>query len=103
MSPGSYDNYWVQYWVHIDYCMTELANNQKYTTAMFQICRRKSRWNPATVDVSKITRLEVLDYGKYMVGRVVLKEPSIAVSISIILQTAVINLKRDSKSKKWPG
>ena len=98
MSPGSYDDYyWLQYWVHNDYCMTDLANNQKYTTAMFQICRRNSRWNPATVDVSKITRLEVLDNGKYVIGRVVLKEPSSAVSISIILQTAVINLKRCSE------
>ena len=98
MSPGSYDDlYWLQEWVHNDYCMTDLANNQKYTTAMFQICRSNSRWNPATVDVSKITRLEVLDYGKYVVGFVVLKEPSSAVSISTILQTAVTNLKRCSE------
>ena len=91
MSSDSYGMY-IGCWV--DNCMTELANNQKYTTAMFQICRRKSHWNPATVDVSKITRLEVLDNGKYVVGRVVIKEPSNAVSISTILQITVINLKR---------
>ena len=76
-----------------DYCMTELANDQKYTTAMFHTS--KKYFNPDFVDVSKITRLEVLDSGRgYVTGRVVLKEPSNAVSISTILQIAVINLKR---------
>ena len=72
--------------------LLELAKLTKYTTAI--VHTRKSNWNRDSIDVSKITRLEVLDTGKYLVGRVVLKEPSNAVSISTILQIAVINLKR---------
>ena len=72
--------------------MTELANDQKYTTAMF--FASKKYFNPDFVDMSKTTRLEVLYNGRYVIGRVVLKEPSNAVSISTILQIAVINLKR---------
>ena len=73
--------------------LLELANNKKFTTAI--VHTRKSNWNRDSIDVSKITRLEVLDSGKgYVTGRVVIKEPSNAVSISIILQIAVIHLKR---------
>ena len=61
----------------------QLANNKKYTTA--KVHTTKSNWNLETIDVSKITRLEVLDNGKYVTCRLVVKEPSNADSISTIL------------------
>ena len=63
--------------------LTGLANNKKYTTAI--VHTTKSNWNLETIDVSKITRLEVLDNGKYVTCRLVVKEPSNADSISTIL------------------
>ena len=67
-----------------DYCMTELANDQKYTTAMFHTS--KKYFNPDFIDVSKITRLELLyDNNGFVTCRVVIKEPSNTVSISITL------------------
>ena len=44
-----------------DYSMTELANGQKYTTAVFHTS--KKYFYPDFIDMSKITRLEVLDSG----------------------------------------
>ena len=53
------------------------------TTIMFHT--EKPNWNPGSVDVSKLKRLEVVDKGEDVCGRLVLKEPSTADSISKIL------------------
>ena len=71
--------------------LLELANNKKFTTAI--VHTRKSNWNRDSIDVSKITRLEVLNNGKYVTGRLVIKEPSNAVSISTILDIPISKLR----------
>ena len=53
------------------------------TTVMFHT--EKPNWNPGSVDVSKLKRLEVVDKWGNVTGRLVLKEPSTADSISKIL------------------
>ena len=75
--------------------LTGLANNKKYTTAI--VHTTKSNWNLETIDVSKITRMEVLDNGKYVTCRLVVKEPSNADSISTILGMSGVKLKLCSK------
>ena len=67
----------------------------KYTTALFHT--RKSNWNHGSVNVSKIKRLEVLDNGKYVTGRLVIKETNNADSISSILGISISKLKMLSK------
>ena len=73
--------------------LLELANNKKYTTAI--VHTRKSNWNRDSIDVSKITRLEVINNGKskYVTDRLVIKEPSNAVSISTILDIPISKLR----------
>ena len=72
----------------------KLANNKKIHTTVI-VHTRKSNWNHDSIDVSKITRLEVINNGKskYVTNRLVIKEPSNAVSISTILDIPISKLR----------